>query len=242
LTGESAVDAQPVVPPRQAAIAGTGHTLVLIVVLIAWAFWDVVRMDRLRAMEHPNRIALYVLTIIWQWSTVACVVFGVARRGGSLRDIVGGRWNRIRDFLRDWGIAVILWFAALATMILLSVALHLGHSNQGTRFLNPQRMSEIILWLFVSLTAGICEEIIFRGYLQRQFIAWTGRVPAGILLSAIIFGTMHLYQGGKSAIVLGVFGLLFGILAQRRRSLRPGMMAHAWHDVFIGLIGKLIQA
>jgi membrane protease YdiL (CAAX protease family) len=241
LAGESVTDAQALVPAKQATIAGTRHTLILLVALIAWAFWSVIRADRMSAMVHPNRMAVYLLTIVWQWGVVAYIVFGVRRHGGSLRDIVGGRWNGMKDFLWDWGIAVVFWFAAVTAMILVAFALHAGYSNQGTRFLKPEGTTEVILWIFVSLTTGICEEIMFRGYFQRQLIAWTGSVPTGILLSASIFGAMHLYRGGRWAIVLGVFGLLFGILAQKRRSLRPGMMTHAWHDVFVGLIGKLIR-
>ena len=241
MTGEfTAVPAAPATV-RHSAIASALHTVTLLLVLIAWAFWDVIRADRMRNMEHPNRVAMYLLTILWQWCAVAYIVFGVRRHGGSLRDIVGGRWNSIRDFLRDWGIAVAFWFVALTAIILVALALQAQHLNQSTRFLRPQGVTEVVLWILVSLTAGICEEIMFRGYLQRQFIAWTGSVPAGIILSAAVFGMMHLYQSRKSPIILGVFGLLFGILAWKRGSLRPGMMTHAWHDGFVGLIGSLIR-
>ncbi len=68
----------------------------------------------------------------------------------------------------------------------------------------------------MALTAGICEEILFRGYLQRQFIAMTGNPALGILLSAVIFGGAHVYQGAKQAILLGVYGAMFGALAYRQ--------------------------
>jgi hypothetical protein len=35
---------------------------------------------------------------------------------------------------------------------------------------------------------------------------------------------------------IGVFGLMFGVLAHFRKSLRPGMIAHAWHDSFSGIV------
>src|SRR5882724_11414078 len=47
-------------------------------------------------------------------------------------------------------------------------------------------------------------------------------------------------RGGRSAILIAVYGLLFGILAETRKSLRPGMMTHAWHDGFAGLAGRLL--
>ena len=90
------------------------------------------------------------------------------------------------------------------------------------------------------MTAGICEETIFRGYLQRQFVAWTHSAPVGVILSAVLFGAGHIYQGSKATVVIGVYGLMFGILAEVRQNLRPGMMTHAWHDAITGLIIRFI--
>lgn len=36
--------------------------------------------------------------------------------------------------------------------------------------------------------------------------------------------------------LIAVYGAMFGFLALWRRSLRPGMMAHAWHDSFEGIL------
>jgi membrane protease YdiL (CAAX protease family) len=57
----------------------------------------------------------------------------------------------------------------------------------------------------------------------------------GILASAVVFGAGHLYQGWRSVILITVYGLLFGVLAHLVRSLRPGMIVHAWQDMFSGL-------
>jgi membrane protease YdiL (CAAX protease family) len=93
----------------------------------------------------------------------------------------------------------------------------------------------------VSVTAGICEETIFRGYLQHQFMALTQSAPAGILLSAAAFGAAHAYQGFRMVILLGLFGAMFGILAYWRRSVRPGMIVHAWQDSLGGVLGGLMR-
>jgi membrane protease YdiL (CAAX protease family) len=99
----------------------------------------------------------------------------------------------------------------------------------------PRGSTEIAFWIFLSLTAGICEEIIFRGYLQKQLLGWLKSSPLAVVISAMAFGAGHIYQGAKSAVVIGVYGLLFGILAEWRKNLRPGMMAHAWHDALSGV-------
>jgi membrane protease YdiL (CAAX protease family) len=78
----------------------------------------------------------------------------------------------------------------------------------------------------LSVTAGICEETIFRGYLRRQ-LAWTRSAPIGVLLSAALFDAGHVYQGARATVAIGLYGLMFAILAEARRNLRPGIMTHA---------------
>jgi hypothetical protein len=68
----------------------------------------------------------------------------------------------------------------------------------------------------------------FRGCCYR--IAWTRSAPIGVLLSAALFGAGHIYEGAMATVVIGVYGLMFGILAEARQNLRPGIIIHAWHD------------
>ena len=96
------------------------------------------------------------------------------------------------------------------------------------------------VWIFLCSTAGFCEEFIFRGYFQRQFLALTGRVELAVVLQAIVFGMAHTYQGMKGVITITIYGAMFGILAVVRKSLRPGMMQHASQDIFSGIVGGIL--
>jgi uncharacterized protein len=58
----------------------------------------------------------------------------------------------------------------------------------------------------------------------------------------VLFGAGHVYQGGKSTVVTGVYGLMFGMLAGARQNLRPGIMTHAWHDALTGLAIRFLPA
>ena len=195
---------------------------------------------RMRAAEQPSRVLFYLITIAWEWLLVGYVLVGVRLRHTPLLEVTGPRWSRARDVFRDIGIALAFWIAALLVLALVAHLLHFQGMKQNVRFLAPDGSTEIALWIAVSVTAGICEETIFRGYLQKQFIAWTGSVPSGIFLSAAAFGVGHIYQGAKAAVVIGVYGLLFGVLAWRRGSTRPGMITHALHDTVSGLAVKLL--
>lgn len=96
----------------------------------------------------------------------------------------------------------------------------------------------LVVYLLLRATAGFCEEIIFRGYLQKQFSAWTHSAEAGLVLQALVFGAGHAYQGPRLMVVIAVYGCLFGLLALWRRSLRPGMIAHSLEDSLVVLLGR----
>jgi membrane protease YdiL (CAAX protease family) len=109
--------------------------------------------------------------------------------------------------------------------------------------LAPANGREIAAWTLLCLLVGFIEEIVFRGYLQRQFIGWTrGGVVVGVLASAIVFGSAHAYQGVRGMVLLTVFGALFSMLALHRGSLRAGIFAHAWHDLIAGLTLALLKS
>ncbi len=109
--------------------------------------------------------------------------------------------------------------------------------------LAPANGREIAAWALLCLLVGFIEEIVFRGYLQRQFIGWArGGVAAGVFASAIVFGSAHAYQGVRGMVLLTVFGVLFSLLALYRRSLRAGIFAHAWHDLIAGLALALLKS
>jgi uncharacterized protein len=53
---------------------------------------------------------------------------------------------------------------------------------------------------------------------------------------AVVFGIGHPYEGVGQIVRIMLFGVLFGLLARWRKSLRPGMIAHAWSDIFGAII------
>jgi len=233
------IDAQRVQSAR-ATVAGALHTAVLLVILLGGASMMYFSAGRMRAVEHPSRLAFYLTTMVWEWLLTAYVLFGVRRHGTPLVEVTGARWKTTKDVFRDAGVALVFWVVALVVLGLTSTVLRFHGSRQSLRFLAPEGPAQIALWVLVCVTAGFCEETIFRGYLQKQFVAWTGNAVAGVLLSAAVFGACHMYQGPKAAVVITVYGLLFGILALSRKSLRPGMMAHALHDTVGGLAVRFL--
>ncbi len=221
-------------------VAGPIHTIGFLIINVAWALPGAFTTREMRASASSHLILFYTLMMISEWLLLAYVVWGVRRQGGSLRDLIGGNWSRGKDFWRDVRVAAGFWLVSIICLAALRFAIHGDFRQPGIRFLAPHGAVQITLWILLSSTAGFCEETVFRGYLQRQCMAMSGSVSLGILLSAVVFGGAHIYQGAKQTIILGVYGAMFGTLAHFRRSLRPVMMAHAWQDTISGLLLRFL--
>ena len=180
-------------------------------------------------------MTLYLSVMAAEWALVYWIwKASVRHTGTALRELIGGRWTGWRDVARDAVLALALWLVWMLVLALWSRVLGEGKAASINAML-PRAPVEVILWLALSITAGICEETIFRGYLQRQFAALTHSVWLGLVLQAALFGVGHGYQGLGATLRIAVFGVLYGLMALQRRSLRPGILAHAWSDVASGI-------
>lgn len=226
---------------RYGRIASPVHTILVLVALGAWAVWGKFLADQMRAAVNPDRVKLYASTLGFELLMFALVILGVRLHGSSLSVVLGDRWQSVRQVLRDIGIAAAFWIASGLLLVLLSKLLRADGMGRNMQFLLPQGRMQMAMWIALSITAGICEETIFRGYLQRQFIALMKNAPVGIVLSAAAFGAAHAYQGLRMVVLIGLYGAMFGILAHWRKSVRPGMIAHAWQDSFSGVLGSLMK-
>jgi membrane protease YdiL (CAAX protease family) len=222
-------------------VASPIHTISLLLILGVWAFLAWFMAGRVRAAPDPHRVRMYLLTIVSEWLVFAYVVAGVRRTGASISVVLGNRWSSGRQLVRDIGIAAAFWVISVGLLALVGRLLHIGSSSRTVQFMLPHGALEFALWVALSVSAGICEETIFRGYLQRQFIAFTRSAPLGIVLAAVAFGAGHAYQGWRLTILIGIYGLMFGVLAYWRGNIRPGMIAHAWQDSLSGILGSLLR-
>jgi uncharacterized protein len=231
---------EPVIDTRPQAIAPLWHALLLVAFIVLFSFLGA---DSQHVVGKAHREFLYISTIVVEWIMFGYVFWSIRRaKRITVRELIGGRWNTPEDFLLDIAITAGFWIAAVLVLGGLGYALGLsGHgkvqeAQKALSFLAPQTVREGILFGLLSITAGFCEEFIFRGYFQRQFAAAAKNAYAGIFLSAIVFGLGHGYEGPKRMLLIAVYGVMFGVLAHFRKSLRPGMMAHAWHDGFTGIV------
>jgi CAAX protease family protein len=163
---------------------------------------------------------------LWAWG-------GVQFKGGHLHDLTGGRWPSWRSLAQDVAIAIPFWGVWELTAWLVHLAVD-RIQTPTTEYHPPSGFLKVFLWILLSVSAGICEEIVFRGYLQQQFRAATRSLAVAVILQGLAFGLVHAYQGWKQVIVIAPLGILYGALVAWRRNLRASMIAHAWCDLFEG--------
>ena len=229
-------------PQSSGTIAPWWHTVLLLLLMVGISLSGA---KHIQSMSHHQRMAEYVVTIVMQWLLVLYVFWGLRLgRRLTLRELIGGRWQNPEAFLIDVAIAIGFRVVSTAVLAILALAfggLHLGSASElksRLEVLYPDGLSEQLLFQLLCLTAGFCEEVMYRGYLQRQFTGVLKSVWAAITLQAVIFGASHAYQSAQGMLLVGVLGFLFGALAQWRRSLRPGMIAHFSQDSIAGLLGR----
>ncbi len=91
----------------------------------------------------------------------------------------------------------------------------------------------------LALTPAICEEVLFRGFVQRQaeraLGAWWG-----IAFSGIIFGLYHLRL--TQAIPLSILGVFMAYVTWRSRSLLPAILIHLANNSFAAVMGNMASS
>ncbi len=171
-----------------------------------------------------------ISTIIMQWSIFLVLYVTTYREQTGLRGI---GFTRIRGIYVAWAVAFLL----ASNLILAGLAwllAQVGLPMPGEiKFLIPTDPTGRVVWVIVSITAGICEETAFRGYLMTRLriLGKTGNWLVPTVVSAAIFGACHAYQGIPGFILISVYGAMFSWLYIRTGSLWPGIIAHSLQDL-----------
>jgi membrane protease YdiL (CAAX protease family) len=244
-------------------LAPIWHTVVLIVAILSISIAG--KLQLVGVQHRPNRLLTYGTTAGMELLMLGWVALGLRLRKVPFRSLVGDAAKGFRGWALDGLVAGGFWIGALIVLGTVGIlwtgvdaAISMAHNGGGVHAaspnpkneqtlrtleqLAPENGTEIACWVVLCCFAGTIEEIVFRGYLQRQFSAWAGGGAAwGVAFSALLFGAAHGYQGGRNMVLLAIFGALFSGLAIVRRSLRAGIIAHSWHDLIAGLALAMLR-
>ena len=105
----------------------------------------------------------------------------------------------------------------------------------------PQTRTERRLFDMVAITAGVCEEILYRGLLLATLVSLVGTWPA-VAISSLIFGLGHAYQGISGIAKTGSIGLVLALLTVSSGSLFIAIVLHAVIDLTSGrIMGRALR-
>jgi len=221
------------------------HTAVLLLILGGFSLLNAKSGHGAHSGHAPVRI--YLATMVYEWLLTGYVWWGLRRSGLTLRELIGGRWRSAGDFLFDIALALFVWFGTLLVIAMAAIAMGMDHTGsiedarKQIGFLAPQTGLEVILWICLSATAGFCEEVLFRGYLQKQFSRLLRNRWTAVVVVSILFGLGHGYEGPQRMLLIALLGLALGIMSLLRKSLRPAMMAHTLQDTISGLLLRALR-
>lgn len=186
-----------------------------------------------------DRLALYAWTIAFQWTAVVIVGWRAWAHDYS-RDDLGlishGRSGLvIPSVVGGVILATFQWFN-LRRLGRLPDKLRAKFQSLAER-LFPQSPIETLLYTALALTAGICEEFLYRGFAMAALKHAGAPSWAVVAVSSILFGLAHLYQGRGGLISTLFIGAVFGIARIKYDSLVPVVFWHIAIDAVAGVAG-----
>jgi membrane protease YdiL (CAAX protease family) len=182
------------------------------------------------------RRRVYREAIAIQWSLVAAVValwLWYGREWSGLGLIPHLTPGLIGTIVGAAIVIVMIWRQRAAAIEDEETLARLRQRMRHLEVMLPHARSEMPGFSALSVTAGICEELLFRGYLIWYFVHWLGLIPAAIVTS-VLFGLGHAYQGVRGMIVTALFGAFLAAIYLVTGSLIMPMILHAAMDLHSG--------
>ena len=226
--------------------AAVAQHLLMVFLIFVWPVWDYFATRRLRA--NPSgaaRLGYYRRTILWLW-TSSCVAVGTTGwvalftlRGLGIR----AAWLETHRWAW-WTTAALVTLFVLVQLVLPVGQVLLKYWKRPhleprqlkpLRFVLPATSLERRWFAVLSVSAGFCEELLFRGFLLRYLHSGTlhlGLVWAAVV-AALVFGAHHIYQGNAGVLSATVGGLMFTAILLLSGSLLMGMIYHTLVDMSI---------
>jgi membrane protease YdiL (CAAX protease family) len=219
-----------------------------VVLCVLVPFHGVLAYGRLESTSEPiptkTKLRLYVTIVAMEWTLVAVAAAIAHSRGLTLGHLGQTLANpRLTLAVTAFGLVALLALTLFnARQVRSAPREDLEATVEKARKFVPVGRAQIAGFVFVAFTAGICEEILYRGWLVNFLGALFGSIWIGVIVAAILFGVGHAYQGRQGMIATGSLGLIFGSMYIWIRSLVPGEVLHAGIDLVNGILaGRVVE-
>ena len=209
-------------------------------VLIPWRGRERLRHLLARpAVGTKEKLVLYGATIAFQWLLCALVAWRSVVRGLTATELGLARHMDFELVAFSLFVAALLcafqWFN-LRRMSRIHVPSTELMRKLAERLL-PSKLVEFGPYCALAVTAGVCEEFLYRGFAIAALTRVGVPAWSVVLISSVLFGLAHAYQGKGGIIGTGLLGLVFGGTRVALDSLFPVVLWHAAVDVVAGVAG-----
>jgi uncharacterized protein len=214
----------------------------LVLALPPRAWWSFRTLARATPERQPAlRRRMYLAAMLTQWVLAAFLIWHWLASGRDWLPL------GLSTVVTPGGIGVAVGLLIVITLMILQTS-----GSNRARFLErararlehvkallPHTITELRWFGAVAITAGVCEELMFRGFLIWYLMHFTGVVQAA-LLSSLSFGIGHAYQGPRYVVITGLLGAFLAGIYLLSGSLILSMTIHALMDLNSGWIGYQI--
>jgi uncharacterized protein len=193
-----------------------------------------------------DRLSLYATTLAFQWIAAGVILWRAAAheiRAAQLGLAIGNPILTVTVTIVLTALVLLNQLISLRRLVS-NPAETQGLLPQLALKLFPQDDVERLAFFALVVTVAICEELVYRGFVQCVFQDWSkGSVTVGVLGSAIYFSIAHLYQGRRGLASTLVAGLIFAGARAWTGSLLPPIAAHFVADITVGILapGKILS-
>ena len=190
------------------------------------------------------KVAFWILHLhpaVETWELVASQVAFYALLAGVLAALFRTQYDR--PFWRSLGwvtarlplLSIVAGGVGLAmAVMLLSALIRTPQIESPLMKLLQDPTSLVLVVNFGSIVAPVCEELLFRGFVQPLLVRSLGTV-AGIVATALPFGLLHFYEYGKSwrhVLLISISGAAFGWMRHATGSTKAAAGMHSSYNAF----------
>lgn len=216
--------------------------LIFIVLGLVLPWRGRLRIKKLKEMPHVGtmeRLSLYASTIAFQWFAVGVVTWRAWAHGFTASQL--GLAIRDRTQILVASIVGAATVAALQWLNLRRVGKIPVESRGALQVLAerilPQSTVELLPYLALAITAGLCEEFLYRGFAMAVLVRVGLQTWSVVLVSSVLFGMAHSYQGRGGMVMTLLIGLILGSSRIVFGNLVPAIFWHSAVDVVAGMAG-----
>jgi uncharacterized protein len=193
------------------------------------------------SVETKEKLALYAATIAFQWVLVGVVVWRSLARGLTIEEL--GLGSHSWAGILASGLFGAIFIGGLQWLNLRRIGKMEGEAPELLRKLAnrllPVSLLEYLPYSALAITAGVCEEFVYRGFAIAAFTKAGLPIWLVVVLSSVLFGLAHAYQGRGGIVSTGIFGVLLAVGRLGIGSLVPVMMWHAGLDLAAGIAAPM---